>query len=54
MAVKVDDKCIGCGLCVHLAPSVFEMTQKGVAVVIDPEGEIGTIASQCPVQAISQ
>jgi ferredoxin len=54
MAITIDaDKCIGCGLCVNLAPEVFEMSDDGKAVVINPSADAGDIASQCPVEAIS-
>lgn len=53
MVIKVNEElCIGCGLCVHLRPNVFKMNADGKAIVIEKDGEIDNIASQCPVQAI--
>lgn len=54
MEVTVNSKvCIGCGLCVHLLPNVFEMTKDGKARVINQTADIGNIGCQCPVQAIA-
>jgi ferredoxin len=56
---KVDkDLCIGCGLCVQLAPEVFRM-EGDIAVAITgavpllSESRVNDSADQCPVAAIS-
>lgn len=58
MRVWVDeDACTGCGLCVDMCPSVFELDD-GVAFVATgrvPEGEeerVEDAADECPVEAI--
>jgi len=57
MKVKVDkDKCIGCGLCVSLAPKSFKLGEDGKSQVIEPVGDdektIENAAESCPVGAI--
>ncbi len=55
MAITVNDKCIGCGVCIEIAPDVFAINDDGVAEVID-EFDImvnGEEAAQfCPEGAI--
>jgi ferredoxin len=55
MALHVDHNlCIGCGACVAICPSGFEMNSEGKSDVIDPNAECGSKAVEaCPVQAIS-
>ncbi|HEY5975915.1 MAG TPA: ferredoxin [Geobacteraceae bacterium] len=55
--VVVDqDVCIGCGLCVSLAPQVFRLVD-GVSRVHDPAGAVEAKIQECidgcPVSAIS-
>ncbi|MEP7325171.1 MAG: patatin-like phospholipase family protein [Gemmatimonadota bacterium] len=50
-------RCIGCGVCVSMAPGVFQMTQAGKAQVI-AERQVwspvdGTYVAHCPTGAIS-
>lgn len=59
MVVKVvKDKCIGCGLCVSIAPEVFKLGGDGVSYVKDVNGDkkyskqVKEAASSCPVKAI--
>ncbi len=59
MKAYVDqDMCIGCGLCVSLCDSVFELDENGKAFSkIEPvpqssEGCTRDAADQCPVEAI--
>lgn len=59
MAKKVHvkkDVCIGCGLCVQIAPAVYEMDDDGLAKEIQNittfESEAVDGAEQCPVAAI--
>jgi ferredoxin len=58
MSVTVDKKCIGCGLCVSIAPNVFEMknglsTPKDSSVDKKFPKETKEAAESCPVQAIT-
>jgi len=58
MRVKVDaEKCIGCQMCVQVAPDLFEMQDdKAVAkadeVPEDKQDEAKQASEQCPVDAI--
>ncbi|MDD6395989.1 MAG: ferredoxin [Acutalibacteraceae bacterium] len=57
MHVKVNENCIGCGLCVNICPEVFVMTDAGVAAAKDDipqvQGDlIREAADSCPVEAI--
>lgn len=60
MKYVVNENCIGCGLCVSTCPTVFSMTEEGVAVAMDAdvpvehEGEAANAAYGCPVDAIEQ
>ncbi|MDO4218509.1 MAG: ferredoxin [Synergistaceae bacterium] len=56
MAIKVNFRCIGCGVCSHVAPNTFGLDDaRGVSVVLS---QIVTDAAKraeesCPVNAIS-
>ncbi|MDP3837052.1 MAG: ferredoxin [bacterium] len=53
--VRVDqDKCIGCGLCVGMAPEVFVMNADYKSEVINTESTDAAreAAASCPVDAI--
>lgn len=57
MKIKVDEeKCIGCGTCVVIAPKSFKLTDDGKAEVIEPPGDdeatIKEAVDSCPVDAI--
>lgn len=57
MNAKVNENCIGCGLCNSICPQVFTMTDEGVATVssdISEEQEelVQEAADSCPVDAI--
>lgn len=57
MTVHVNASCVGCGLCPNLCPSVFTMTEEGVAAARDeifPEqyAQVREAAESCPVSAI--
>ena len=56
-AVVDAEKCIGCGLCVQVAPDVYEMQGDKAVTIIDevPEDKVENAkngAEQCPVEAI--
>lgn len=59
MKYKVNDSCIGCGLCEATCPEVFSI-QDDVAVAIDgevPESALASAAEAkegCPVEAIEE
>ena len=59
MKYKVNDSCIGCGLCESTCPEVFSI-QGDVAVAIDAEVPESALASAaeakdgCPVGAIEE
>ncbi|MCI2059165.1 MAG: ferredoxin [Oscillibacter sp.] len=57
MAFKVNENCIGCGLCTGIAPDVFELSDEGHAVVkaqpADP-AQAKEAEEQCPVSAIEE
>lgn len=57
--VKVNEKCIGCGLCMSLAPSVFKVSGVPAIVIKQPTTKeendaIDQAIASCPVQAISK
>ena len=56
--VKVDSqKCIGCGVCVTIAPKSFRLNNEGKSSPIEPAGDeektIREAIESCPVEAIS-
>ena len=60
MKVQVNSEiCAGFGICLGIAPEVFELHEDGFAIVlvsdVKPEDEdtMRRAASQCPAQAIS-
>lgn len=59
MKITLDEeKCIGCGTCVAMAPNTFKFKDNGKAEVIAEEGAPGeeegikASISACPVQVI--
>ena len=59
MKVRIDnDLCAGFGICVGIAPEVFELHADGYATVlvddvpVELEDLVRRAASQCPAQAI--
>ena len=58
MIPKIDqEKCIGCGVCVALAPKTFRFDDNGKAEVMpeigDDDATVKSASDSCPVQAIS-
>ena len=60
MKFKVNENCIGCGLCEGTCPAVFHMTDAGVAEAIPDEVPAGEEANAqaamegCPASAIEK
>lgn len=57
MQVKINEGCIGCGLCVAGCPAVFSMGEEGTAQVIaqptaEKFDEVKDAAANCPVGVI--
>jgi len=52
------EKCIGCGLCISLAPGTFRLNSKGKSEVVEQKGskpkDIKDAIDSCPVNAISK
>jgi len=55
MILVDQNACIGCGACVALCPSVFEMNEEGKSHAISQDDVAGAqnAAASCPVQAIT-
>ena len=60
MKYRVNENCIGCGLCAGICPEVFSMTDEGVAEAIESEvpaeaeGTAAEAKDSCPVGAIEE
>lgn len=57
MKAKVNENCIGCGLCNSICPQAFTMTDEGVATASsdiseEQEESVRETADSCPVDAI--
>ena len=57
MKARVNENCIGCGLCASLCPDVFVITPEGIAsarrnVPVPSEEVVREAADTCPVAAI--
>ena len=58
MKFRINENCIGCGLCVSICPQVFTMGDAGTAKAecgdVNPAYEGGALLAQddCPVNAI--
>ena len=56
--IKVDEeKCIGCGTCVAVAPKSFKLNDDGKSEPVEPPGDdestLEEAVESCPVDAIS-
>ena len=60
MKYRVNEECIGCGLCAGTCPEVFSMNDDGVAVAVETEVLAEALDSAaeakdgCPVGAIEE
>ncbi|MGI6075170.1 MAG: ferredoxin [Pyramidobacter sp.] len=60
MKFHVNESCIGCGLCSGTCPSVFTMTDEGVARAIEGDAPAKDVKAareakdNCPVGAIEE
>ena len=59
MKYRVNDGCIGCGLCAETCPEVFRMTEEGVAEALVEENLAAEEAAKeakenCPAGAIEE
>ena len=60
MKYRVNDNCVGCGMCAGTCPEVFRMTDAGVAEAMEGEvpagleGSAAAAAAGCPVNAIEE
>lgn len=56
MKVRVNEDCIGCGLCANICPEVFSMNQDNFSEVVgDADSNSAGVmeaADACPVNAI--
>ena len=58
MKVKVNENCIGCGMCIDMCPDVFEYNDEGLSSAkseeVDDslESAIAEAQEACPVDAI--
>jgi len=53
--VKVNDECIGCGLCASTCPEVFEMKDGKAVVKASKDSDcLDEAIENCPVNAISK
>ncbi len=59
MKAKINNECIGCGLCSDLCPSMFQLTDKIYAIVVNPVvkteeiDSVNKVVQKCPKSAIS-
>ena len=60
MKFRVNDNCIGCGLCESICPEVFNLGDSGKAEAVKedvaPENEVAALDAKdsCPVEAIEE
>lgn len=58
MKVKVNENCIGCGMCIDMCPEVFGYNDEGLSSVKSEEvsdelsGAVADAQGTCPVDAI--
>ena len=57
MKYRVNENCIGCGMCVSLCPEVFSMGDMGTAEAKDEDTTLASAneaKESCPVDAIEE
>jgi len=60
MKYKVNENCIGCGICASMCPEVFKMTDAGVSEAIKENvpselaASAGEAKESCPAEAIEE
>ena len=60
MKYRVNEECIGCGLCAETCPEVLSITEKGTATAIasevpaEAEASAAEAKEGCPVGAIEE
>ncbi len=60
MKFRVNEGCIGCGLCVSTCPNVFHLNDEGLSQAaetpVEPQDEADAVAAMegCPVQVIEK
>lgn len=60
MKFRVNDGCIGCGLCASTCPNVFHLNDEGLSEAaetpVEPQDEADALAAMegCPVQVIEK
>lgn len=57
MKYRVNDNCIGCGMCESLCPEVFFLNEMGTAEAKDTDTDLTSAEdamTSCPVEAIEE
>ena len=57
MKYRVNDNCIGCGMCANICPEVFYITDMGTAQAVEFDTNLDSAEEameSCPVTAIEE